>query len=70
LLCSTYIANIRESNEMAKSVTQLIKLVSSADTGYYYLTKKNPRNSTDKFEFKKYDPVIRQHVAFKEAKIK
>jgi large subunit ribosomal protein L33 len=55
---------------MAKSVTQLIKLVSSADTGYYYLTKKNPRNSTDKFEFKKYDPVIRQHVAFKEAKIK
>ena len=63
-------ANIRESNEMAKPATQLIKLVSSADTGYYYLTKKNPRNSTDKFEFKKYDPVIRKHVPFKEAKIK
>ena len=55
---------------MAKPVTQLIKLVSSADTGYYYLTKKNPRNSTEKFEFKKYDPVIRKHVVFKEAKMK
>lgn len=55
---------------MAKPVTQLIKLVSSADTGYYYLTKKNPRNSTEKFEFKKYDPVIRKHVIFKEAKMK
>ena len=59
-----------ESNKMAKPATQLIKLVSSADTGFYYLTKKNPRNSTDKFEFKKYDPVIRKHVPFKEAKIK
>ena len=56
--------------EMAKPATQLIKLVSSADTGYYYVTKKNPRNSTDKFEFKKYDPVVRKHVIFKEAKIK
>ena len=55
---------------MAKPVTQLIKLVSSANTGYYYITKKNPRNSTEKFEFKKYDPVVRKHVVFKEAKIK
>ncbi len=55
---------------MAKPATQLIKLVSSANTGYYYLTKKNPRNSTEKFEFKKYDPVIRKHVIFKEGKIK
>ena len=55
---------------MAKSATQLIKLVSTADTGYYYVTKKNPRNSTEKFEFNKYDPVIRKHVVFKEAKIK
>jgi large subunit ribosomal protein L33 len=55
---------------MAKSSTVLIKLVSTADTGYYYVTKKNPRTSTEKFEFKKYDPVARKHVAFKEAKIK
>jgi large subunit ribosomal protein L33 len=55
---------------MAKSVTQKIKLVSSAGTGYYYVTKKNPRNQTVKMNFKKYDPVARKHVEFKEAQIK
>lgn len=55
---------------MAKSSTVLIKLVSSADTGFYYVTKKNPRTTTEKLEFKKYDPVARKHVLFKEAKIK
>jgi large subunit ribosomal protein L33 len=55
---------------MAKSNTVLIKLVSTADTGYYYVTKKNPRTSTEKLEFNKYDPVARKHVAFKESKIK
>jgi len=55
---------------MAKSATILIKLVSTADTGYYYVTKKNPRNTTEKFEFRKYDPVVRKHVVFKESKIK
>ena len=55
---------------MAKSTTLLIKLVSTADTGFYYVTKKNPRNLTEKIEFRKYDPVIRKHVMFKEAKIK
>src|SRR4029453_5757538 len=55
---------------MAKQNTILIKLVSTADTGYYYVTKKNPRTSTEKLEFRKYDPVARKHVAFREAKIK
>jgi len=55
---------------MAKSATILVKLVSSADTGYYYVTKKNPRTTTEKLEFNKYDPVVKKHVAFKEAKIK
>ena len=55
---------------MAKPTTILIKLQSSAGTGFYYVTKKNPRNSTEKLEFKKYDPIARKHVAFKEAKIK
>ncbi|PCI37140.1 MAG: 50S ribosomal protein L33, partial [Rhodospirillaceae bacterium] len=54
----------------AKSATILIKLVSTADTGYYYVTKKNPRNITEKMQFRKYDPVVRKHVVFKEAKIK
>ncbi|MDQ7246769.1 50S ribosomal protein L33 [Dongia sedimenti] len=55
---------------MAKSATILVKLVSTADTGFYYVTKKNPRSVTEKMEFRKYDPVVKKHVAFKEAKIK
>jgi large subunit ribosomal protein L33 len=55
---------------MAKSNTVLIKLVSSADTGYFYVSKKNPRAKTEKLELKKYDPVARKHVMFKEQKIK
>jgi len=55
---------------MAKPATQLIKLVSSADTGYFYVTKKNPRTTTDKIELRKYDPVARKHVVFKESKMK
>ena len=55
---------------MAKPNTVLIKLVSSAGTGYFYTTKKNPRNHTEKFTFRKYDPVAKKHVEFKEAKIK
>jgi large subunit ribosomal protein L33 len=55
---------------MAKAATIKIKLVSSADTGYYYVAKKNARTKTEKLAFKKYDPVARKHVEFKEAKIK
>ena len=55
---------------MAKPTTLKIKLVSTADTGYFYVTKKNPRTKTEKLTFKKYDPVARKHVEFKEAKIK
>ncbi|HEY4135077.1 MAG TPA: 50S ribosomal protein L33 [Alphaproteobacteria bacterium] len=55
---------------MAKSNTILIKLISTADTGFFYVAKKNPRTKTEKFEFRKYDPVARKHVAFKESKIK
>jgi len=53
-----------------KSAVTLIRLVSSEDTGYFYVTKKNPRNTTEKMSFRKYDPVARKHVVFKEAKIK
>ena len=47
-----------------------IKLVSTADTGYYYTTDKNKTNTPDKLVMKKYDPKIRKHVDFKEGKIK
>lgn len=55
---------------MAKAATILIRLVSSAETGYFYVTKKNPRKMTDKIKMRKYDPVVRKHVEFNEAKIK
>jgi large subunit ribosomal protein L33 len=55
---------------MAKGTVIKIKLQSSADTGYYYVTKKNSRTKTDKISLKKYDPVARKHVEFKETKIK
>ncbi|RIK93306.1 MAG: 50S ribosomal protein L33 [Proteobacteria bacterium] len=55
---------------MAKPTSLKIKLVSTADTGYFYVTKKNPRTQTEKLTMKKYDPIARKHVEFKEAKIK
>lgn len=55
---------------MAKSNRDKIKLVSSAGTGHYYTTTKNKHTTPEKLEFKKYDPVVRQHVIYKEAKIK
>ena len=55
---------------MTKPTTVLIRLVSSAGTGFYYVTKKNPRTQTEKLAFRKYAPVVRKHVTFKEAKIK
>ena len=47
----------------------IIKMVSTAGTGYFYATEKNRRTTTDKLELKKYDPVARKHVTFKEQKI-
>lgn len=47
-----------------------IKLVSSAGTGHYYTTDKNKRTMTAKLEMKKFDPVVRKHVMYKEDKIK
>ncbi len=55
---------------MAKSAVIKIKLLSSADTGYFYVTKKNPRKKPEKLKLSKYDPVVRKHVEFVETKIK
>jgi large subunit ribosomal protein L33 len=52
-----------------KGGRELIRLVSSADTGYFYTTSKNKRTMPDKLVLKKYDPVARKHVEFKESKI-
>ncbi len=47
-----------------------IRMVSSAGTGHFYTTDKNKRTTPDKLEMKKYDPVARKHVIYKEGKIK
>ena len=47
-----------------------VKLVSTAGTGHYYTTDKNQRTTPDKLEFKKFDPVVRKHLIYKESKIK
>ena len=54
---------------MAKPATLQIKLISSADTGYFYVTKKNPRTKPEKLELMKYDPKSRKSVLFKESKL-
>ena len=55
---------------MAKQTTIKIRLNSTAGTGFFYVTKKNSRTMTEKMTKRKYDPVARQHVEFKEGKIK
>ncbi len=47
-----------------------IKLVSTEGTGHFYTTTKNKRTMPEKMEIKKFDPVVRRHVIYKEAKIK
>ena len=55
---------------MAKPTTIKIRLNSTADTGYFYVAKKNSRTMTEKMVMKQYDPIARKHVEFKEGKIK
>lgn len=53
-----------------KGAREIIKLKSTADTGFFYTTTKNRKKTTGKLEVKKYDPVARKHVIFKETKMK
>ena len=55
---------------MAKSKREKIRLNSTAGTGHFYTTDKNKTNTPEKMEMKKYDPVARKHVTYKEGKIK
>lgn len=55
---------------MAKAANIKIKLLSTADTGFFYVTSKNSRTKTDKMVKRKYDPIAQKHVEFKETKIK
>ena len=53
---------------MAKPTTIKIRLNSTADTGHFYVTKKNARTMTEKMTVRKYDPVARKHVEYKEGR--
>jgi len=55
---------------MAKKNTILVKLASTAGTGYYIVKKRNPRKQPEKLSMNRYDPVVRKHVLFKEEKLK
>jgi large subunit ribosomal protein L33 len=55
---------------MAKSATILVKMVSTAGTGHYYVKKRNPKQMTEKLKLRKYDPKARKHVEYEEKKIK
>jgi large subunit ribosomal protein L33 len=55
---------------VAKSARDKIRLNSTAGTGHFYTTDKNKKNTPGKLEMKKYDPVVRKHVMYKEGKIR
>ena len=54
---------------MAKPSSIKIRLNSTADTGFFYVTKKNNKTMTEKMQVRKYDPVAKKHVMFKEGKL-
>ncbi len=56
-------------NKMAKKNTVLVKLASSAGTGFFFVKKRNPKKLTTKLSFRKYDPIARKHVLFEEKKL-
>ena len=72
MLFSRISAGVESRSESAGDtpMRDKIKLVSSAGTGHYYTTNKNKRTTPDKIEMKKFDPVVRKHVIYKEAKIR
>jgi len=50
--------------------TVLVKMLSTAQTGFFYVYKKNPKRTQRKLQFRRYDPVVRKHVIFEETKMK
>ena len=72
VLRAHYASYLRLYGLMAKSKLKsiAIKLVSTANTGYFYVTRKNPKKTLHKLALRKYDPVVRQHVLFTESKMR
>lgn len=53
---------------MAKAGSRVHVKLKSTESSHFYYTTKNKRNTPDKMEFKKYDPVVRRHVVYRETK--
>jgi large subunit ribosomal protein L33 len=68
-LCNKARPEVSDMGKKSKGGRELIRLVSTANTGFFYTTTKNRKRTPDKLVFKKYDPVVRKHVEFKESKI-
>lgn len=68
----TTMAASKANSIFIKLVSTAINAATGRKTGYYYVTKKNPKslNTTEKLVLRKYDPVVRKHVEFKEEKLK
>lgn len=56
------------AGKKSKELRPIIKMRSTAGTGYTYVTKKNRRNNPERLTLRKFDPVVRRHVEFKEAR--
>jgi len=54
---------------MARKDVTLVKLVSTAKTGYFYVAGRNTKQLKEKLRFRKYDPIVRKHVEFTEKKL-
>ena len=59
----------KPKSSKAKRSSILFKLVSTAGTGFFYTARRNPKQKPEKMLFKKYDPVVRKHIDFKEQKL-
>lgn len=83
MVCESFSVVIKKKREKTKNKKQhtpqkmsgkkktiIVKLVSAAGTGFYYTIRKNPKSIQRPLAFRKYDPVVRKHVLFKEAKMK
>ena len=53
---------------MGKKNTNLVRLVSSEGSGYFFIKKRNPKQLKNKLCFRKYDPKLRKHIIFNEKK--
>lgn len=53
---------------MAKKGNRVLVKLRSTESGHMYYTTKNRRTTTQRIELRKYDPIVRKHVIYRETK--